>query len=282
MRTSRSLLAPRPVVLACAALALTASCSNRPTYPKAQLVSSVSDLLAKEQLRASVRFIEHTLAVHLDYPNALTQVGGQLGIGPAFDAAAGKVLTVIHRVLLSTNAQVNFYVLLLSDPNTPGAYLTLVRYLDDVRRVNANMLNTPEMFARTIFELNYLPESSTPLTIDQYVPRDIRLEEFLSWQLARRIQQALTEELQKASTAEVGRCGGEFRDGEFAFTLNVAPAEGQTLDDATIRNIFRTSTNVIAKVLGSYRFESFNAIRLVHQPTGRSLVLPKTRLEVFR
>ena len=176
---SRAWLPVAIVLLTCAT-----GCSSRPTYPKAQLVQSLQQLFTADHLQTTVRFVDHTLAVQLDYPGALALAGGQIGVGPAFDEATRKVLTAVHRVVLSTDAQINFYVLLLSDSTAPGAYLTIVRYLDDVKRLNANMLDTPEMFARTIFELNFVGPAT--LTIDQYVPRDIQLEEFLSWQLARR------------------------------------------------------------------------------------------------
>jgi len=255
------------------------SCS-RISYPKARLAESLQDVLKEDRLTASVRLIEHTLAVHLEYPLALSQGGGQIGIGPSFDEATRKVIGAIHRVLLSSDAEVRFYVVLLSDPTVPGAYLTLVRYMDDIRRANAQMLDTPEIFARTVLELNFL--GPTAITIDQYVPRDIRLEEFLSWQLARRIQTTLTDELQTKGVARVGRCGGRFEQGEFAFTLDVASPADHPLDEATLQEIFRASSNVIAKVLSSYKFEDFQAVRLFHQATGRSFLLPKTRLEVFR
>jgi hypothetical protein len=269
-----------PIRLLLTALLLAPGCVSRPTYPKSELANSLQTLLAEDGLRTSVRLIDHTLAVQLDYPDALSQNGPQIGIGPAFDQAVRKVLIAVHRVVLSSDADLLFYVLLLSDPNVPGAYLTIVRYLDDIRRANANMIDTPEMFARTIFELNFVGPSK--LTLEQYVPRDIRLEEFLTWQLARRIQHALISELQTGGLATVGRCGGRFHDGEFAFTLDVEPPPEAQLDEATMRRVFQTSSTVIAKVLSSYRFDSFNAIRLIHPPTGRNLVLPKTNLDVFR
>ena len=267
-------------LLVCVSALAAASCSGRPTYPKAQLAESLQATLESEHLDASVRFVEHTLGVQLSYPGTLQQTDTHIGLGPAFDEASRKVLTALHRVLLSTDAQVNFYVVLLSDPQLPGAYLTLVRYMDDIRRANANMLDVPEMFARTIYELNYVGQ--TPVTIEQYLPRDIRLEEFLSWQLARRIQTALTDTLRPSGTVEVGRCGGKFENGEFVFSLDVSPTSEGSVDDATLQGVFQTSTEVIAKVLSNYRFESFDAIRLIHPLTGRHLVLPKTTLDVFR
>ena len=261
-------------------LVLAAAGCSPISYPKAHLAESMQAVLQEEGLVTSVHVIEHTLAVHLEYPKTLSQVGGQIGIGPAFDEATRKVIGAIHRVLLSSDADVRFYVVLLSDPAVPGAYLTLVRYMDDIRRANAQMLDTPEIFARTVLELNFL--GSTPMTIDQYVPRDIQLEDFLSWQLARRIQTTLTEELQTKGVAYVGRCGGRFEQHEFAFTLDVASAANQPLDEETLKDIFRTASGVIAKVLSSYKFDRFEGVRLFHPATGRSLLLPKTRLEIFR
>ena len=265
--------------LACA-LALASGCDNHPTYPKAHVAEALESVLKEDGLNASVHVVDHTVGVALIYPGALSQTDTQIELGPDFDEATRKALTAIHRVLLSTDAEVNFYVLLLSDPNAPGAYLTLVRYMDDIKRANASMLDTPEMFARTIFELNFVGPQN-PVTIQEYVPRDIRLEEFLSWQLARRIQTDLAEKLRSSGAVNVGHCGGRFADGEFVFTLDVAPAEGP-MDEGTVREMCEESTNVVAKVLSSYHFDSFNTVRLIHPLTGRNLVLPKTRLELFR
>ena len=255
-------------------------CESGPTYPKATVAEALRALLTDDHLDASVRFVDHTLGVALSHPGALTQTDTSITLGPEFQDATRLVLTDIHRVALSTDADIRFYVLLLSDPKAPGAYLTLVRYLDDVKRANANMIDSPEMYARTIFELSYA--GSTPVSIDQYVPRDITLAEFLSWQLARRIQYALADGLKPTGVMSVGRCGGRFQDGEFAFTLDVAPVTGGALDEATLNQVFTVSTGVIAKVLAGYHFNQFDAVRLIHPMTGRSILLPKTRLEPVR
>src|SRR3989338_5579082 len=162
----------RHVVSLAVGLALSAApsgCSGRPTYPKEHLAESLQQVLAGEHLETSVRFFERTLAVQLEYPDALVQQGNEIGIGPGFQEAARKVLPALHRALLSTDAEVHFYVLLLSDPHTPGAYLTMVRYIDDVRRAEVSMLNTDEMLERTVFDLNFV--GAKALTIEQYVPR---------------------------------------------------------------------------------------------------------------
>ena len=143
------------------------------------------------------------------------------------------------------------------------------------------MLETPEVFSRIIFDLQDVGPHRF-LTIERDVPSEIRLEEFLTWQLARRIQQALIDELEPSGAVQVGRCHGTYQEGEFAFTLNVVPSTEGALDEATMRQTFRTSTGVIAKVLSGYQFKSFDTVRLIHPESGRYLVLPKARFEVFR
>jgi hypothetical protein len=267
------------VALSVAALAV-GGCSRQPTYPKARLSESLTALLAEEGVEVvAVKLVDHTLGVQCGYPDALSLSDGQIGVGPAFQDAVRKILTAVHRVTLSSDADVRFYVVLLSDPTTPGAYLTMVRYMDDIRRANVSLISSSEMFDRTVFDLSVA--GPTQVALDRHLPRDIQLEEFLSWQLARRIQATLSEALGPA-VAEVGRCGGAFEDGEFAFTLNVAPTWEALLDEATLQRVFQVSTRVIAEVLASYRFDAFDAVRLIHPFSGRSLTLPKTHLDVFR
>jgi len=263
---------------------LTASCTNQPTYRKDQLVRSVQDALVEEGLeQASVHLIDHTLAVQFAYPDTLSQMNDQVGFGEGFDEAARKAIGGLHRVLLSSDADVQFYVLLISDPEIPGIYLTMIRYMDDVRRSYVNMIDTIETFSRLVIDVNAAPPNQT-LTLDQLLTRDIELSEFLSWQLAKRIQYRLTEALLATGRVQVGRCHGEFRNGEFLFTLNVLPVEGMSIEPEgeMLERAFDEATGVIAQVLSGYRFESFDTVRLIHPPTGRNLVLPRGQLEIFR
>jgi hypothetical protein len=270
----------RPVA-ALLGLLLLAGCESGPTYPKSQLVKGLQDLLVEEQLTGSVHIVDSTVGVQVSHAGSLIQTpDGQLALGPEFDEVLRKVIVSLHRVLLSTDADVRFYVFLLSDPSTPGATLTMVRYLDDVKRANANMLDTPEIFARTIYDVNVTGPDA--ISLEDFLPSEIHLGDFLSWQLSRRIQARLGEALQGAGTVSVGRVGGQYENGEFVFTLDLTPADGEAVDEAVLEQAFRNSTEEIAKVLSSYQFEQFDAVRLVHPTTGRHMLLPKARLQLFK
>jgi len=256
---------------------------SRPTYRGEQITQTIERLCADEyQLDVTVKRTGETVAVYLHHPGILQQTGQHIGLAPSANEVLGNLIEVIHRVVFSADAPTNFYILLVSDPTAPGAYLTLVRYLDDVRRVQANIIPPTEFFSRMILDLKYLP--APPELMKQLVLNDLTLEQFLSHQLAQRIHARLVERLsaQDASTVEVRKCVGEFRDGEFAFTLNVEPQGDAPFDQELVQQLFEDAVEVIAQVLSGYRFDQFQTIRLIHPATGRSLLLPKTQLELFR
>lgn len=279
-------MAPRRASVAAAAcgvsLLLLAGCTIAPTYPRDQVVSGLLEILLEGGIpNAAVNFTDHTLSVQLTQKDMLVQNEGQVGMGPAFDKAVGDIVQALHRVILSSDADIRFYAVVVGDPAVPGLFVHLVRYIDDIRRANASMIGPEELFARTVIELQATepPHAAAPPPV---VP-EIRFEEFLSWQTAKRIQQKLIQELEQPGQVQVGRCVGQFTDGEFAFTLNVNPSDNKKpLDDATLQRIFQTSTGVITQVLDSYRFKNFNAVRLIHPMTGRHMLLPKARLELLR
>lgn len=252
-----------------------------PTYRKDQLVESIQHICANDyHLNVSARLVGHTLAVHLHHDNILDRSGAQIRLSQSANKILGNLIESVHRVILSSDAQVDFYVVLASDPAVPGAYLTVVRYMEDVRRANANMLPLTEFFSRTIFDLKYL--ALPKINLDQVVFNDIQFEQFLSWQLAKRIENRLSEELQHRGIPTTANVAGQFDHGEFIFTLNVTPESSAVIDNEFMTRIFQEATGVIAKVLAGYQFQDFQAVRLTHPPTGRSLMLPKTRLDLFR
>lgn len=274
-------------------LAVLASASCTPSYRQDQILTSLQTICATDyKLKVTAKQVGQTLAVHLHHNGILHQQGNQVGLTDTAQETLGNLIEAIHRVVLSSDAQIRFYLVLVSDSSIPGAYLTILRYMEDVRRANANMLPPTEFFHRTIFDLKFV--GGAALGLDQFDVSDITLEEFLSWQLARRIHTHLTEQLaEHGMAAEVGQCSGEFQNGEFAFTVTVSPASAaspdvggttafQPVDETLIQQVFQDTTGVIAQVLSDYEFNRFDAVRIVHMPTGRSLHLPKTRLELFR
>ena len=271
---------PSSLVLAVVSLAA-ASC-GRP-YSADQVPGLIEHISAEEyRLDVSVRHIDHTIAVYLRHDGVLEKLGEEVGLSPEAGKPLNDLTDVLHRVLLSTNADIDFYFIIVSDSQIPGAYLTLIRSLEDVRRLSVSVIPPTEFLMRTVIDLKY--DVAVPiLNFDQLVVKDIELGQFLSWQMSRRIQMKLIEHLEEMGLTpeEVGPCVGEFQNGEFTFLLNIAPVFKWRNEEELVQQAFQDATEVIAEVLSSYQFEDFSAIRLSHPASGRSLLLPKTELRLL-
>jgi hypothetical protein len=258
-------------------------CGPRHTYRTDQVTGAIEQLARDEYgMRMTARPVGNTLAVHLSHAGLIMQDGERIQLQESAHETLGNALEIVHRVLLSTDYPCAFYIFIASDPNVPGAGFTIVRYLDDVRRANASVIPPSEFLSRTVLDLTYV--DTVKGTLEQWVPSAITLEQFLTWQLARRIQSRLAEQLQtpEAPPVQNVRCAGEFKDGEFAFTLNLTPEAGQSLQPDAVEKMFEHASTEIAQVLSGYRFHQFTAVRLTHPLSGRSLLLPKINLELFR
>ncbi|MBI4354292.1 MAG: hypothetical protein HY595_03545 [Candidatus Omnitrophica bacterium] len=263
-------------------LSLLVGCGG-PSYRMEQTPEAIQQICTKDyRLQVSAKRIGQTVAVHLQHGGVLEQQDGQIRLAASANEVLGNAIEAIHRVLLSSDNPNGFYLLLVSDPSIPGIYLMMVRYLDDVKRVHTSSITPTEFFSRTILQLQ--PANPSLTSLNQIALHDITLEQFLSWQLSKRLQDRLTEHTQREglSQVSVGPCVGEFKNGEFAFTLNVVPETGGTLPPEVVDQVFQEATTLIAKVLSDYRFNQFQAIRLIHPTTGRNLLLPKQQLDIFR
>ena len=266
----------------CMAVGLS-GCSNQPSYRANDVAATIAQLGSREyKMQITARAVGTTLAVHLRAPGLIAQDGERIQLKESAHEIIGNALEIVHRVLLSTDYPCRFYLFIASDPNIPGVGFTIVRYLDDVRRANASVISPSEFLSRTVLDLTYIDTAAGDLA--QWVPKEITLEQFLTWQLARRIQSRLAEKLQAPQTplGSNVRCAGEFKNGEFAFTLNLSPESGQSLQSDAVEKMFQQATTEISQVLSGYHFQQFTAVRLTYPLSGRSILLPKTNLELFR
>ena len=269
------------VLLSLATLCLLNGCG--PSYARPRLAGDLQELCAHEyQLPVRAQLIGHDVTVICAIEGLLKATEGQVEFSPTTKAneQLGNVVEAIHRVVLSADWPVNFYAIVATDPKVPGAWVMLVRYLDDVRRVYANAIPTVEFFQRTILNLQYDP--AQPLDANRVVLHDMTLEQFLVMQMSKRLQNAFRADVHFQEAYDVGSCVGQYRQGTFQFVVNMAPREGgPELTEHETSAIFDGALALIATVLHDYHFEAFNDVQLLHFPSGKTMGVPKTRLWTF-
>ena len=213
----------------CFAFILVASLMGcRATYPKETLGESIVELCKKEyDIDIKSKMIDHTLAIFIPLPSLLNVT---LGMNEEAQEMIQNVLLSASRVVLSTDAEVEFYCVIAQDIRLPELQVIIVKYVDDVKRAFFYDISRGEYFKRTIFDININPQSrkeqtirdifkkhnlnpeweekiledffrSTPLALkdfgywnDRFYVKDIPLPEFLAEQIAYRIKMRFRED----------------------------------------------------------------------------------------
>ena len=207
-------------------LALSAGCG--PTYPKERLSESIVELCKKEyEVDVKVKVIDKTLAIFIPLPSLLDIT---LRINKKAQSMIQDVILSTSRVVLSTDANIEFYCVIAQDVRLPEIQVIVIKYVDDVKRAFFSDISRGEYFKRTLFDININPQSkkekslknifekykldpefeekvledffrSTPIALedfgywqDRFYVKDITLPEFLAEQMASRIRMRFRED----------------------------------------------------------------------------------------
>lgn len=225
-----------------ALLLFSAGCG--PTYPKEKLAESVIKICRDEykaDIKASV--IGKTLAIYIPLP-ALFDI--TLAINEkAQDTIQGVILSA-SRVVLSTDAGIEFYCIIAQDIRIPEIQIMVIKYVDDVKRAFFSDVSRDEYFKRTLFDININPQSrkeqvinkifekysmeeslkkkvieeffrSTPVQLEdfgywegRFYVKDITLPEFIAEQIAYRIKIRFRENKKLSDEYMVGPVDGAY------------------------------------------------------------------------
>lgn len=129
---------------------------ERPTYPKEKVEESIINLCKKEyNLDVGVRIVGRTLGVAIP-------VEGLVDMSMRLAQEAGEkiedVALSIHRVAMSTDRDLEFYILNAMDKDLIGAQFILIGYLYDVKRVRLLDISRGEYHKRILRDFKFDPK----------------------------------------------------------------------------------------------------------------------------
>lgn len=138
-------------------IAATALCGCGPTYPKERLKESIIRLCKTEyKLDVKVRTVGRTVAIYmpveglLDFTFALT---------PEATEKLNDVIMSVTRVVLSTDADCDFYVLIAHDVRIPEIQVIIIKRVEDVKRAFLGDISRGEFGKRMIVDMRLSPQA---------------------------------------------------------------------------------------------------------------------------
>jgi hypothetical protein len=142
------------------AVSLCAGCSPSkwgPTYPKEKIKESIIKICKTEyNIDVKVRVVGKTVAIYIpledlmDFTFALTKSASE---------KINDVILSVSRVVLSTDAKLDYYCLIAHDVRIPEIQVIIIKSVDDVKRLLLNDISRGEYGKRILIDVRLNPQS---------------------------------------------------------------------------------------------------------------------------
>jgi len=127
------------------------------TYPKEKLTESVVKLCKREYgIDIDVQLAGKTLVIYLPLTNLFNL---KLALSESAQEKIQDALLSASRVVLSTDAAIDFYCIIAQDIRLPEIQLVIIKYIDDVKRAFFHDISRGEYFKRSIIDINENPQA---------------------------------------------------------------------------------------------------------------------------
>jgi hypothetical protein len=156
-------LSAATLFLALGGTVLLSSCI--PTYPKEKLPEAVKEVCRIEyDMDVEVAVEGSTIGIYYPMEGLLDP---SLGISKeAWDKISNLIL-IASRVVLSTDADIKFYVVVTQDVRLPELQVVIIKHVDDVKHGMYRNISRNESFKRTIFSINPTPQAKKERSIEK-------------------------------------------------------------------------------------------------------------------
>jgi len=237
-----------------------------PTYPKEILDEAIIQLCREEyNVDVKVKITGATVGVYIPIQGLFDKT---LSISQEAADKINDVMVSTSRVTLSSDAPMNFYIVVAQDPMLPEIEVVLIRYIRDIKMLHYSQISRGEFSKRMIIDIKLTPQAQKEKVLrdifgrlnieeaedlieeylktseaasigdigywnDTFYTKDIYMGEFLALQTADRIKTRLTAEPLFREAVKLNLIKGELLEegGKFffRFSFNISSIDEKAL-----------------------------------------------------
>ncbi|MCM8792273.1 MAG: hypothetical protein NC826_03895 [Candidatus Omnitrophica bacterium] len=254
---------------------LKCSFPTEPTYKKKEIAKKIEEICQREyNLKVITKSSHNTLWIYTPLPRLLHNNFGidkEKFLDEEVTNQLRRIIITIGRVFLSADTPPEFYGIIASDINIGIDYILIGNTLD-IKKSYAGFLPWPEANRRYLVKMEINPEAISDETGDHINPYDIKLEDFLTQQIAQRITMRFQdEELKRYFQAD--KVSGNFDNETFIFEYKIKKLKDSKfkIEDEIIK--------IISYVLNSYEFEKYLNVEIKDVYSNNKIILSKAKLK---
>ncbi len=241
-----------------------------PTYPKEKLAETLVDVCEKEyNVQIQAKLIGKTIIIFIPLDELFDL---KLDILPEAVEKIEDVILTTSRAIFSTDAQVDFYMIIAGDVKTTAAEVLLVRYMDDVYKFMHGWIKREDYSRRILWQINFNPKLLKSSFYDFDV-EEITLPGFLASQIGQRLNKIFA-----STVVHKIKINSEFDPETKRFFFSVVSADNTRFEKIYLPII----ANIADEVLMEYKFEDFSEIIIRNELLRNFIVITKNDREEYR
>lgn len=261
-------------VLSC--LMLSGCFSIKPTYTKEKIAESIIQLCKQEyNLEPKVWLLGETVWIYLPLPRLVTK-------DAQFDKevleSINKVMMAASRVVLSMKPRPQFMAVVASDIREYGIDYTIITWIPDIVKFQLEFISRDEFFRRNIIRIKENPQALNDAQGLHIKKEEINMPDFLSGQIAQRIQAKFSLEPDFKDYFQVESIAGVFEKDTFKLKADIKRTEKS---QANPKDILEEMLKITAFVIKEYDFKDFLLVEAANSATGEEKLLGRLALRDF-
>ena len=240
-----------------------------PTYPKEKLEEALIDVCRKEYaLDVQAKLVDKTLVVFIPLDEFYDT---KLDVLPKAVEKIGDVIQVTSRLVFSTDAEIDFYMVVAADVKITAVEIVSIQYINDLRKLVNGWIGRDEYRKRVLWERNFDPQYLKDAEF-KFEVEPVRLPEFLAKQIAQRINlefESLLEYKLQVKSA--------FDREKFQFYFTLLASDDRDFREKFLPVILRE----VVLVVNAYKFQDFKGVEVANLFTKKSVFIEAGDLEEY-
>ncbi|MGE5280469.1 MAG: hypothetical protein ACM3L6_06990 [Deltaproteobacteria bacterium] len=182
--------------------AVTALAGCGATYPAATLTDRIPELVKEEHgIDVTATIVGKTLWVYVPMQDLIDEKK-MTWQAPALERLS-KVIGVVHRMALSTDAHIDFLVFVAADVKYMGLEFIAMEYLPDLKEAMLERFSRGEYFLRSVRDVGINPEAQEDATGASRRYHDVTFDEFVCLQIIHRVKSLFARDESLAARYEI-------------------------------------------------------------------------------
>ncbi len=266
----------------CVVLITLSGCAVEPSFPGSQIEEKIKSI-CKELYGLDVlsQNVGGTIGAMLYLDSMLDEAGTQ--IPKDIHEKLGNLTSVVSRVALSTEQEINFIVVGIRG-RAEGIELLIIRNIHDIKKAQTEALSITESMKRTVFKQSRYDVTDPKGEVFEL--KDLSLEDFVVQQILQRVRYSDDDKPKKKKAEEeepTPEAPQELFDGR-----HIKTSEGTTFDLSLLSFDTNNSLSKLQQMLmhskdvfEGYKFKDYDKLIVRDLLNGRKVEIDKQTMDMY-